>query len=177
MLLHTGEQWVDDPPPYQEGPHFTLRGLAELAIVVHNPTLSEKQAVETGDFEFAVTVKDDIIFLCCRSSEAFGWSDAPFHIHRVEPELRAHWLNRTLEPDDHLVLHMLLVNATSGIILTMRAFTLPPAIVQPLFKAINEQAKRGYNREEYNAALNSIYANLSSAQLADMAIARGYGGT
>jgi len=68
-----------------------------------------------------------------------------------------------------VLLHIILVDASNGIVRAMRVISLSPEFTQALHRAIQEQAEMPFARAGYNGELESLFAHYSSSELAQMA--------
>lgn len=142
-------------------------GEHELVLFFNQPTHDEIRAVSKAWVEFALYSTDTQIVMLYRFGAAIPWSDAPYSIHLVPPEQRT--LPPETGPEEGALLHVVLVDASNGIIRAMRAIAMPPGFTQALHAAIREQAQLPFTRATYNGALESLFAHYTSAELADMA--------
>lgn len=155
---------------WPEAAQYNFRGGEhELVLFFNAPTKREVRAVGNERAEFALYLERGQIVFLYRFGEAVPWSDAPYSIHLVPPE------DRTLPEDTgeyHVLLHIILVDAGTGIIQAMRVIGMPPEFVRVLHAAIVEQAGTPFTRSRYNETLDSLFARFSSSQLANMAAVR-----
>ncbi len=148
---------------YRDGQH-------ELVAFRRRPSMAEIEALTEGPSEFALYVDGDLLLLLYRFQSleldpVIDWSDSPFTIHRV-PESE-----RRLPPDDpgHGQLHVLLVDADTGLVTGARTLRLDEAFTTALHGAIREQAARPWSSADYDRALRQLYANYRTAALARLA--------
>jgi hypothetical protein len=145
-------------------------GEHELVLFLNRPTSDEIQSVRRGRAEFALFVKHSLIILLYRFDPALPWSDAPYSIHLVPPEQRT--VPARTSAGQMALLHIVLVDASSGITRALRVISMPPDFTQVLHKAIQEQAKLPFTRSAYNGELEALYQRYPSADLAKMAAVR-----
>jgi hypothetical protein len=97
-----------------------------------------RPAVRNGKCEFAVTVEGPVIFFLYRFGHTITWSDVPYSWCLV-PEVQ--WSLPEPEGEESpALLHIILVNAGTGIVRVLRGVTLSPAFTQALDEAIRAQA-------------------------------------
>lgn len=142
-------------------------GEHELVLFLNSPTENEVRAVKNGNADFALFVERSLIVLVYQFGDGLPWSDAPYNIHLVPPEQRA--VPPTLSNGERALLHIVLVDASNGIIRAMRVIAMPPEFTQALHRAIREQEAMPFTRSGYNGELEGLYARYSSADLASMA--------
>jgi hypothetical protein len=153
---------------YRDGQH-------ELVAFRRRPSMAEIEALTEGPSEFALYVDGDLLLFLFRFQSleldpVIDWSDSPFTIHRV-PESE-----RQLPPDvpGRGQLHVLLVDAGTGLVIGARIVTLDEAFTTALHGAIREQAARP-SSADYDRALRQIYASHRTAALARLAQYRSRG--
>lgn len=142
-------------------------GEHELVLFLNSPTADEINAVRRESAEFGLFVERDLIVLLYRFGSALGWSDAPYSIHLVPREQRS--TPPSTNESEHALLHVMLVDATNGIVRALRVIAMPPEFTQALHRAIQEQAEMPFTRSGYNGRLESLFRGYSSAELAAMA--------
>jgi hypothetical protein len=154
---------------YRDGRH-------ELVAFRRRPSVAEIEALTEGPSEFALYVNDDLLLLLYRFHSleldpVIDWSDSPFTIHRV-PENE-----RQLPPDQpgRGQLHILLVDAGTGLVMGARTITLDEAFTTALHSAIREQAGRPWSSADYERTLRQLYSRHRTAELARLAQHRSRG--
>lgn len=134
-------------------------GQHELVLFFANCSDQEREAIGVGPVEFAVNsaASPDVLFFLYRFPAAqISWSDAPFAFGRLPADQRV--LPPALGPGQRMLLNIILVEATNGIILRLRAVSLSPHFTQVLNDAIIAQAARPYSDQTYDAEINRVYA-------------------
>jgi hypothetical protein len=160
-----GGQYSPNRSRWPELAQYNFRGgQHELVLFFNQPSRQEIQDVSTGKAEFALYVERSLIILLYQFGQSIHWSDAPYNIHLVPADQRT-----TAPENETALLHIMLVDASNGIIKAMRVISMPGEFVQALHKAINEQAKLPFKRSDYNGELESLFAGYDSATLAHMA--------
>jgi hypothetical protein len=172
-----GQPYNPNVKNWPETPQYNYRqGEHELVLFFNKPSISETLAVKQGKAEFALTVKDDIIFFLYRFGQpvVINWSDAPYTWHLV-PEAE-----RTILPEQlpatgekRVLLRIILVDATTGLICAIRIVTLSPSFTSRLNQAILEQSQKPFDAKSYDMQLQQAYRSYpESSQLLKLAIAR-----
>ena len=126
-----------------------------LSIFMRSPDRRKVEAVRSGKCQFALTIGPGVFFLMYRFGKAIGWSAAPYwgaitpkDERSVPPE---GW------PDGGVVIQVVLVDATTGLVRSLRPARLPPGFACELNNAIRQQALLPRLDESgYNAALASM---------------------
>lgn len=168
MHLYEVGKLYTDRTHWPEGAQYNYRGGEhELVLFFNRPTAKEIHSIGKERAEFALFVERQLIILLYRFGTGLDWSDAPYSIHLVPHE------QRTIPPDVEAgmraLLHIVLVDASNGIIRVLRVISLSPEFTQALHHAIQEQADMPFTRHVYNGQLESLFARYPSFELAQMA--------
>lgn len=145
---------------YRSGEH-------ELILFFDRPSSKEVQAVRKDPFELALYTAGMQIVLLYRFGQVIPWSDAPYSIHLVSPEQRT--LPLPTGSEEQAWLHVVLVDASNGIVRALRSLTMSAEFTQALHQSIRAQADMPFTRANYNGELEALFAEYSSADLASMA--------
>ncbi|MEW6649316.1 MAG: hypothetical protein AB1453_03900 [Chloroflexota bacterium] len=145
-------------------------GEHELIIFLNCPTRDEVYDIRRGGAEFALYVERRLIVMLYRFGEAIPWSDAPYSIHLVPVEERT--VPEISWGSERALLHIVLVDASSGIIRALRVLSMTEDFTRDLHQSICNQADEPFTRADYNGALESLYARFSSKMLVELALAR-----
>ncbi len=155
----------------------------ELRLFFRNPDPQEIQAVKTGKVEFGLVIEQDIILLLFRflpaqkGQHGIRWSDAPYSYHFL-PEDRRGLPPQELGAEKRALLQIVLVNASTGITLVIRAVSLSHEFTKQLYQAIHEQAGKSFDKVTYDRQLRWLYATYpDSRQLLQKAVVRCEGGS
>lgn len=153
---------------------FNFRdGEAELVIFLSGPKPEEVSGIRSGKAEFALLVERGLILLLFQfhraglapmgaTKTAMPWSEAVFNWWRLpEGERRVPGDEPTEE--SRQLLSVLLVDASTGILLVIRAVTLSPEFTEALRSAIRAQAlaEKFLGEEEVLASLYQRYPQTS----------------
>ena len=161
-------------PNRQEWPEviqYNFRGGEhELVLFLNAPTPEELNDVSSGEAQFALYARDSQILMLCKFGDAIAWSDAPYTWHRVRADERQR--APEIAAKDFVFLHIVLVDAATGIIRVLRAITMPPAFAQALHQVINAQADMDWDVNEYDYQLTYLLEAYSSKELAQLAKVR-----
>lgn len=142
----------------------------ELRLFLARLTPDEIAAIATGPAELAVVVRLPVILVLCRFGTALPWSEAPYTIHLVPAAERT--IPPVLAPDERPLLHVILVEATTGIIRAVRVIALAPRLAQALHTAIREQAAQPWDAAAFDQQLARLQQQGTPAQYARQATAR-----
>jgi hypothetical protein len=161
---------------WPETPQYNVRsGHHELVLFLADPTDREVESVRQGPAEFALHVEPPMILLLYRFEPGIPWGDAPFSIHRV-PEAERELPASLLTPEARALLHVLLVDASTGLLRAIRAVSLSAQFSAALHGAIRAQAIAEWDPAKYDAKLSEIYNRAQSDALARAAEVRCRGG-
>lgn len=145
-------------PPGPEGTLFELTSGGPILVIKYfKPTASERRSVKNDVFQIKLSIVDDVIFILFR----FGigqWMDAPYNAKLSNYELYA--------PQEGygLLLHIMLVDASTGVLQVNRAIGLSTEFSTLLLHAATQQPYLG-TLQEYNARIARIYSRLSTTDL------------
>lgn len=157
-------------PPYQERAIYAWQGGQHwLQIFFNRPNQAEIRAVQRGPAEFALTVDGPVIFFLYHIPNLAHWSDAPYtwHLTHLAPDRTP---PRELEPTEHALLTIHLIDARSGILKAMRVVSFSPEFSQELHRQIRAQMEQPFDRHAYMSHIDRIYVTTSPTQLLERAI-------
>jgi hypothetical protein len=146
----------------------------ELALFFANPTGREVNAVRTGAAEFAWVDSEQVAVLACTFADGIPWSDTTFNPHRDK--------DSAVPPggeSSQLVLRVVLVDAATGIVKTLRAITWPPGFTAVVRNSIMRMLASPFNPGAADQALHALYQRYPSTEelVARRADVRCTGGT
>lgn len=176
-LYEVGKPYIPGRTAWPEGVEYNFRaGQHELRLFFRSPSAAEVEAVRTGDCEFALVVEGPVIFLMYRFGRSINWSDSSYTWHLVPEDQRE--LPETAGLLVHAFLHVILLDAASGLVCALRSVTFSPEFTLALHGAIHAQAEAPWpGNAAYDAVLAAIYRRYpTSADLLKRAIARTHGG-
>lgn len=148
--LREGEPYIAGRRDLRERAGYSYSADGQvLSIFMRSPDRRKVEAVRRGRSQFALVIGPGIFFLMYRFGKAIGWSAAPYW-GALSPNQE-----RTLLvegwPAGDVVLNVVLVDAATGIIRSVRTETLPLDFSCDLRNAIRHQAqlpildKRGFD--------------------------------
>jgi len=154
----------------------------ELRIFLPRATSREINAIESGRIEFGLMVELPEIFVISRFHGPDGRLvtsfDCSYSWHRVSPEERTDppaW--EDTKPQLRALLSIILVEATSGVILALRAVTYSPEFTRSFHRAIADQAQLPYDPAEHDRAVADIVRRNTIVQLWERCSVRCVGGS
>jgi hypothetical protein len=161
---------------WPESPQFNFRQSEfELVLFYAGPTISEILAIKDSPVEFALVVQGDVIFLLYRFGTTGRWADAAYSYHLVPAAQQTPV--PVLEETSRLLLHLLLVDANTGVIKVIRVVTLSADFSHKLVAAIAAQKERPFNSDSYDAQIEKMYRQYpESKSMLKLATARTVGG-
>lgn len=113
---------------WPEGSEYNFAaGEHVLLLRLNRPSAEEIHAVRKARAEFGLLVEPPVIALCYRFLPGLPWSDAPYSWHLLKakrPEMAVlpiGWEEGS--PHTRAILHVILIDAATGIIRAMRALT------------------------------------------------------
>lgn len=112
-------------------------GEHELRAFLEKPAAGEIAAIKAGACKFGVMVVDPVIFFLYDFGDGKIDGDAPFSMHLVPASERQ--APPALAPGQQVLLHVILVDATTGIIKALRVVSMSPAMSAALHEAIKHQ--------------------------------------
>jgi hypothetical protein len=143
---------------YRSGGH-------ELLLFWRSPGGRDVKAVKTSPIELGLLPGKNAIFLLYRVSGACGWSDAPFSVHLV-PELER-VAPPAPAPAERALLHVLLIDAATGIVKAIRVTSMSPEFTAALHETISAQLSTEWSLAEHDREIAAAYRRWPSCD--DMA--------
>jgi hypothetical protein len=156
-----------------EGAEFRwCGGWLELTLTFRDPSSSEQRAVETGVFEVALNVVEQIPFLCFRifqvessrlSDQAnpatlvLPWQECPFHLVQLPPERLPAFDYVIQNPDFGLPMAAVLTDLATTRVRAVQQFTLSPFFSRSLVSALLETFPC-FTQQSYPAAVDRLFA-------------------
>ena len=150
--LAVGEPYNPNRLQWPEGGYYQCRGgQHELVLFFDGVTQAERMAVKKGKPEFALLVRQPVIWLLYRFGTEIPWSDSPFSFHLI------HNPGERLIPEapggKRALLIVILVDAGTGITRAIRECTFSPEFSALLHEAVVTQAADEFDRHGYKAAV------------------------
>lgn len=144
-----------------------------LHLFMPQPTIDEIAAVREGEYAFALVVEQPAIFLLYRFGQAIPWSDAVYDWHRVPADQRTQPPGEAYVEGTGVPLTIVLTDATTGIVQTIRVVGLGTNLTNALHTAIRTQVAATYRQLEFDEAISRTYKQYrQSAQMLSLASAR-----
>ena len=144
-----------------EGPYYTLAyGRHELAIFLDRPTTEEVTAFHEGAVTFGYWWDPPVLWALFRI-DGMAWSDAPYTIHKVDPDGRA-----VPPPDNGLspAVTMLMCEAADGLVRGIRIASMSQTIAAGIHSAARNQLATPYDAVEYEKAVQRRYAETGDSE-------------
>lgn len=133
-------------------------GGAELALFMRGPSAAEIQAVRAGRTEYVWIDSDTAGVLAYRCVPGLPWQDTPYTPH----------LDATYTPPTsrgHLLVHIVLVDAASGIIRAMRQVSWPPEFAAAVMATVTRLADAPTAPSAHHAAVDALYTRYPTTDL------------
>jgi hypothetical protein len=167
-LYEVGKPYMPGRQSYPEEADYNCReGEYSLVIFLHRPTRKELEAIKSGPVEFGFFAEPQGLFLITRFGRALTF-DCSFHAQRLTAvtgeQAQPHPMEE-VSPKLRAAMHILLIDADSGIILALRRCTFSPEFTRSLHRAIADQVVAEYNRVEHDRWANSIIAWFNTHEL------------
>jgi hypothetical protein len=169
-MLIVGQLYDPGRRSWPQRADYNFRGGEhELRIFMRDVSRTEVEAVRTGPVEFGLWVVDPtLLMIIPRFHDPSGQRvvmtfDCSYCWWRVDPSERTTppaWEHT--KPALGALCHTILVEATNGIVLALRATTFPPAFTQMLHKAMAEQSTASYDREAHERLARRILQDFNT---------------
>ena len=177
--LEVGKPYDPRRRYWSEGADYNFRsGAHELRIFLARPTRSEVEAIRAGPVEFGFFAEPLGLFLLTRFGTALSF-DCSYHWQRMA-EVTG---DRTLPPASletspalRALVAIILVEATSGVVLVLRAVTFSPEFTRAIHRAIADQVGAPYDRAAHERWADETTRRLSTDQLWERCTTRCQGG-
>ena len=140
---------------WPETPHLRLRDEAELVLFLRQPTSREIQAVRTGQAAFGWVATEHTGILCYSFDGGVPWSDTPYTPHRDLPLEKSFFPIAQGAPTG---LHVVLVDAATGIIKAMRQTPWPPRFAAAVYATVTRLASAPFSSATADQALAALWA-------------------
>jgi hypothetical protein len=154
-LYVVGQLYVATRTHWEERTDYNFRqGEHELRLFINAPTEIEIEAIESAEVELGLYVEGSAIFLLYRFGSILS-GEGSYSWWLVQPDQRT----IPTEPgeQERALLHIVLVDAKTGILRAMRAITFSPRFTANLHAAIRKQAKSGFDPREHEKDIARAY--------------------
>lgn len=176
LALEVGQPYVKGKTQWPEAADYSYRrGQHELRLFMDRPTTHEVEVVRSGLSRFALAVTGPVLWLAF----AFGdlpWNTATFNIHLV-PEAEREAPPAPTRIQQRALLHVVLVDAATGLVQALRVLALSGTFTNALHKAIQGQLDQGWAGLDAfdieRAEIASAYRNRDIAKMLAVAACTG----
>ena len=165
------------------GADYNFRsGGHELRLFLPNASKAEVVAVREGKVEFGLIIDLPELYVISRFWRPYGSKvvmnfDCSYQWHRVKPAERTAppaW--EEVSPAARSLCTVILVEATSGIILALRAMTYSPEFSRSINRAIADQTALPYDPAEHDRSVAAKVQRYKTDQLWEQCSVRCIGG-
>ena len=149
--LAVGQPYDPRRRSWPEAADYNFRaGGHELRIFLAGPTPEEIEAIRSGPVEFGMFAEPEGLLLATRFGRTVSF-DTPYQWHRALPSERVPPppLEET-SPEARAPLTIVLVDASTGIVLALRTVTFSPEFTRALHRAIGDQVGAPYDRASHD---------------------------
>lgn len=164
-MLYSVGQVVNDFIYHPECVKFDIDdGGATMLVFFDRPTQDEVEQFKTDkNFEIRFAELNDVIMITAKMGN-LNWVDAPYNAH-----LSKNLTKFTLPNEGQgLALTLILVDARSGEIKSIRLMGLSTNFTQKLFGAAMEQKMKSFDKDKYDEKIRSIYAKYDTDVIVKM---------
>lgn len=174
MSLHVyqiGAPYVPGRTSWPERAEYNYRGGGhELLLFYPQLTQREITAITRRPAEFGAVAVGPVLFFLYKFSTDSEWSDCPYAWHLVKQQRPDEATEPPpLEEGERALLSIVLVEATTGLIVGLRTVSLSIALARALHQAIRDQIAAPWDAAAYDRALQDVYRTTSVGQLARQA--------
>jgi hypothetical protein len=163
--LEVGKSYDPARRRWPEGADYNYRsGGHELRLFLGGATPAEVAAIRSSPVEFGFFAEPEGLFLITRFGTRMSF-DRSYHWQRVAAE------ERTLPPPSEetspelrALCTIILVEATTGVVLALRAVTFSPEFTRAIHRAIGDQVGAPYDRAAHERWVDGM-TRLSTHQL------------
>lgn len=169
MTTHTlsvGAPYDASIPAWPEGVHYTCTGQHRLTVFIAHPAASEVQSLRTGVARFALLVRGSVIVLCYRFAPGLPWGDAPYSVHL---DGGRHDLPELPTSESRYTLQVVGVDASTGLVVSIRSLSLSPAFSRKLRSACDAQVTTPVTRAQYDAELAALTSRMDTRAMVEAA--------
>jgi len=163
--LEVGKPYQPGRRRWPEGVDYNWRsGGHELRLFLGGATRHEVEAVRSGPVQFGFFAEPEGLFLIARFGTRLSF-DCSYNWHRLSAD------DRTLPPPSEetspklrAILTIILVEATSGVVLALRGVTFSPEFTRAIDRSIADQAAGPYDPAGHREWADGMTARLSTDQ-------------
>ena len=164
-LLMVGKPYHPARRSWPEGADYNFRLAAhELRMFNADATPAEIAAVDSGPVEFGLMVEPPGLFLIVRFGPTLRF-DCSYNWHMVNPHDRTTPppFEETLPALRSLIM-LILVEATTGNLLALRAVSFSPEFTRAVHRAISDQIGASFDRAKHQRWADSMTQHFTSEQ-------------
>lgn len=136
---------------YNNGQHVLLYGL-------NTPKESEIAGFQRGAVHVGLCARGATVFVAFRIEGVCDWSDQSFSVNLLPPEQRA---VPDVQPDEHILLSMILVDTASCLVKAMRVVTYSAHMSNLFHRLLRRQVTEGLTVEQHQANVQANYAQFA----------------
>jgi hypothetical protein len=164
--IEVGKPYHPARRSWRDGSDYTYRSAGhELRVFLRDAARAEVVAVQSGPVEFGFFAEPEGLFLITRFGSKLSF-DCSYNWHRVSAE------GRTLPPPTEKTspelrarMTIILVEATTGMVLALRTVKFSPEFTRALHRAIADQVAAPYDRAAHERWADGMTAQNSTEQL------------
>jgi hypothetical protein len=175
--LEVGKPYHPVRRSWPEGADYNYRsGGHELRIFLDGATPTEVKAIESGPEELGFFAQPEGLFFIAQFGPTLSF-DCSYHWRRLAPENRIPpppW--EETSPELRALLTIILVDASTGLVLALRTVTFSPEFTRALHRAIANQVDAPYDRAAHERWADEMTGRNSTEQLWDLCTMRCQGG-
>jgi hypothetical protein len=165
-LTKVGELFIPGRTQYPEGVRFEYAESGPyLIFTFRNPSPEEIEAVRKGKVELALHETSPVLWILHRIEGLEQWSDCPFSIRIYDGMGRKFDWSEEIEDGKGIGLNVILVEASTGVLLVQRLVGLSTKFSRELRSAILRQIEQPFSKADYAATVDRIYTNYSTKKL------------
>jgi hypothetical protein len=177
--LEVGKPYDPRLRSWSEGADYNFRsGAHELRIFLARPTRSEVEAIRSGPVDFGFFTEPMGLFLITQFGSRLSF-DCSYHWQRMAEVTGDRMLpppSEETSPALRALVAIILVEATSGVVLVLRAVTFSPEFTRAIHRAIADQVGAPYDRATHQKWADGMTARHSTDQLWERCTTRCQGG-
>ncbi len=168
MQYEVGTLYNSNRTRWPKAVQYNFRaGFHELLMFLPNLSPLEVRDIMEGRCEFAFLEAGDVIVFLFRIGGTMPWGDALYSWHMIRERNPGEAILPEAEASDRsrILLHVFLVEATTGILKGIRDVSLSPEFSAALQAAIRQQAERPWPGEvEYTRQVEALYQRYPKAR-------------
>ena len=166
-ITKVGELLLPDKTSYPEGVIFEFDEAGPMLIyALRGLSEGDSMAARKGKVELALYEAPPVLFILSRIQGLAQWSDSPFSIRLYDDKGRAFDWAEPIPAGRGLGLHVVLVDADTGILKAQRLVSLSTEFSRGLRAAILRQLEdAGFTPAAYHEKVDSIYRRYTTEEL------------